>query len=397
MSPGQSVEYNWIDGVERLEKYEPGGYHPIMIDDLLDGRYRIVDKLGFGGYSTIWLAQDQRLKRFVAIKVGVSSPSLSRREPSILRNLSRSRPISYAAHVAIDASDAIPSILDEFDIQGPNGTHTCYTVAPAQGNLKEASFSRLFPIRVARALAAKLTMAVAFIHFCGFVHGVADIHIRNVLVKLPSTFDELAIGQFRKKFGEPETVPISRTDGRPLPPNISPRAVVPMYLGEKAQDFTLADAHGLILNDFGEAFAPAMEQRLGKDCNTPMAKKAPLGTAQIDVLGSQHFPSSWWKHWEQPIAEESDRDEVMPHRPTGPRGVWPTLEEAFDEFVQKYRRKRETAGVFEEEETRAILDLMRGMLKFRPEERLMIDEVLGSEWMVKTRKKKEKRWRGGLL
>ena len=53
-----------------------------------------------------------------------------------------------------------------------------------------------------------------------------------------------------------------------------------------------------------------------------------------------------------------------------------------EEFVQKYRRKREAAGTFEEEETQAILELMRGMLRFRPEKRLTIDEVLRSEWMV---------------
>jgi hypothetical protein len=27
-------KYNWIDGGENLEKYEPGAYHPIMIGTL---------------------------------------------------------------------------------------------------------------------------------------------------------------------------------------------------------------------------------------------------------------------------------------------------------------------------------------------------------------------------
>lgn len=246
-----------------------------------------------------------------------------------------------------------------------------------------------------------------------------DIHIRNVLVRLPSTFDELSVDQFRGKFGEPETVPISRVNGKPLP-SVPSHAVVPLYLGKKAQEFTLEDARGLVLSDFGEAFAPSTEKRPGKDCNTPIAKRAPetlfepdtllscpsdiwsLGTPiweilgmkfifsesetqdeivaqQIDVLGYEHFPTSWRKHWEL----STDTDEEMPRRLTGVRETWPPLSQAFEEFVQKYRRKREVSGVFGEEETQAILDLMRGMLKFRPEERLTVHQVLKSEWMVK--------------
>ncbi|KAL1853982.1 hypothetical protein Daus18300_011571 [Diaporthe australafricana] len=424
MSPTSSIEYHWIDGVERLELYEPGGYHPVNIDDLLHNRYRIVDKLGFGGYSTIWLARDERDKSYVAVKIGISSPPFPRREPEILRTLSGSKSSSQAPNAApdVNAFAAIPNILDTFDVRGPNGTHTCYTLTPAQGNLKEASFSRLFPVQVARALAAKLTTAVAYVHSRGVIHG--DIHLRNVLVKLPSAFDELSVKEFREKFGEPETVPITRVDEKPLTCNVPAQAVVPLYLGKKAQEFTLTDAHGLILSDFGEAFSPETEQRRGMECNIPLAKRAPealfepkelvsypsdiwsLGTAiweilgmkfifseaetrdeivaqQIDVLGSRNFPDAWRKQWERPGGEEKSVEDTIPRRPTGDRETWPILENAFEEFVQKYRRKREAAGTFEEEETQAILELMRGMLRFRPEERLTVDEVLKSEWMVK--------------
>ncbi|TAQ89035.1 hypothetical protein B7494_g2639 [Chlorociboria aeruginascens] len=319
MSSSESTEYDWIDGVERLEMYEPGGYHPVMINDLLHDRYRILDKLGFG--------------------VSISSLSLPRREPSILRALSGSRSTSQAVHTAIDARDAIPCILDEFDIQGPNGTHMCYTVAPAQGNLEEASFSRLFPIQVARALAAKLTTAVSFVHSRGFVHG--DIHLRNVLVKLPSTFDDLSIDQFREKFGEPEMIPISRFDRKALPPNIPSQAVVPLYLGKKAQEFTLADTRGLVLSDFAkrapealfEPDAPlsypsdiwslgtAIREILGmKFIFSESETRDEIVAQQIDVLGSQHFPPSWRKHlWEQPSTEQMGKDERKPGWPTGYR------------------------------------------------------------------------------
>jgi serine/threonine-protein kinase SRPK3 len=179
-SPEPSTEYRWIDGVERLEMYEPGGYHPVMIDDLLHNRYRIVDKLGYGGYSTVWLARDETVKRYVAVKIGISSPSLPRREIEVLRALHSSRSNSHAlANSDMNVYTALPSILDAFDIHGPNGTHTCYTLTPAQGSVKEASFSRLFPIQVARALAAKLATAVAFVHSRGVVHGGLFCYIPN--------------------------------------------------------------------------------------------------------------------------------------------------------------------------------------------------------------------------
>ncbi|OAL56707.1 protein kinase [Pyrenochaeta sp. DS3sAY3a] len=420
MSLNAPMEYHWIDGAERLDLYEPGGYHPVVVNDLLHNRYRIVDKLGFGGYSTIWLAQDERTKRYVAVKIGISSPSVPRRETEILQALHGA---STSSNSGLDdnACDTLPKIHDAFDVCGPNGTHACYTMTPAQGSLKEASFSRLFPVRVARALAARLALAVAFVHSRGFVHG--DLHLRNTLVKLPSTFDEMSIAEFREKFGEPDTVTITRVDGKTLTPHIPPKATLPLYLGKKAQDFTLADAHGLMLSDFGEAFSPAKEQRLGRDCKIPLAKRPPetlfepdelvsypsdiwsLGTAiweilgmkfifsesetqdeivaqQIDVLGAQNFPQSWRKQWERPYENSMDSTDVIPRKPAGEREEWPSLESAFEEFVQKYRRKREATGIFEEEETQTILELIRGMLKFRPEERMTIKEVLSSKWMV---------------
>ncbi|KKA20009.1 hypothetical protein T310_6007 [Rasamsonia emersonii CBS 393.64] len=61
---GFKVEYIPLEGVERLERYRPGGYHPVVIGGCLHDRYRIVHKLGFGAYSTTWLARDQTAGRF---------------------------------------------------------------------------------------------------------------------------------------------------------------------------------------------------------------------------------------------------------------------------------------------------------------------------------------------
>lgn len=124
-------------------------------------RYHIVDKLGFGGYSTVWLAQDMRHEEYVAVKVGIAH-SVSR-EMKCLKALSASS--------ARSGCDAIPFPLDEFEVRGPNGAHPCYTMAPARCNLGEVSFSCLFPLDVVRALVGGLTMAIAHMHSCGYIHG----------------------------------------------------------------------------------------------------------------------------------------------------------------------------------------------------------------------------------
>ncbi|PYI31658.1 kinase-like protein [Aspergillus indologenus CBS 114.80] len=403
------IEYKWIKGVETLQNYQPGGYHPIMIGDLLHDRYHIVDKLGSGGYSTVWLTLDTHLRRYVTLKVNTAD-SLPR-ETAVLKHLSASLPPSAAVH---PGRALVPVLLDDFDVQGPNGNHTCYTVTPARCNLREISFSRLFPLDVARALAYGLTMAVAYTHSQGYVHG--DIHLNNVLVKLPSSFDDLSIAQFYEKYGDPETVPITRCDGEPLPPCIPAKAVIPLFLGKYAEKFSISDAQPL-LADFGEAFAPASEIRLGQDCHTPPAFRAPeakfepqsplgypsdiwsLATAiweiigmkaifstnivpedeitaqQIDVLGP--MPSDWWQRWEgRSSFFEEDGCPTESYR----ENKWAPLEESFEVGVQKWRRK--VGDEIREDEKTAFLDLIRRMLAFRPEERLTVDEVLESEWMV---------------
>lgn len=69
------------DGCEDLEKYRPGGYHPAIIgDEFLDGRYYIVHKLGSGGSAVVWLARDQDKDRLVALKILTAESSQHGRE-----------------------------------------------------------------------------------------------------------------------------------------------------------------------------------------------------------------------------------------------------------------------------------------------------------------------------
>lgn len=213
-------------------------------------------------------------------------------------------------------------------------------------------------------------------------------------------------------YGEAETEPIRRMDGRGLGSRCPSLAILPLYLGDEAKEFQTAHAQRLMLADFGEAFQPGVKPRLGRDSHIPVSFRAPeahfepdqpmsfesdiwsLATAiwhimgmknvfhnrtrdqthitpqQVDVLNYDALPTKWKTIREQTEVEDEEREPCPP------------LNQAFHECIQEFRLESKTAGVFEEDEVKAFLALIRGMLRFRPEERLTAEQVLETEWMT---------------
>jgi hypothetical protein len=55
--------------------WDAGGYHPVYVGEKYkDGRYTVDKKLGWGHFSTVWLAWDEHSDGFVALKVRMSPP-----------------------------------------------------------------------------------------------------------------------------------------------------------------------------------------------------------------------------------------------------------------------------------------------------------------------------------
>lgn len=50
---------------EPIERYRTGGYLPVHLGDIFNDRYKVMHKLGWGGYSTVWLARDLK---YVTVK-----------------------------------------------------------------------------------------------------------------------------------------------------------------------------------------------------------------------------------------------------------------------------------------------------------------------------------------
>lgn len=115
----------------------------------------------------MWLARDRRENRYVALKIIVAHASVTSSEDTIFQCLSQGNPQHPGRRF-------VQSLLNKFFTNGPNGKHLCL-VSEAAGcsvaQSKEASTKWMFPINVARAVAAQTTMGLAYIHSCDIVHG----------------------------------------------------------------------------------------------------------------------------------------------------------------------------------------------------------------------------------
>ena len=122
--------YAEIPYVEDLEGYRLGGFHPVHIGDYLrGGRYHIVNKIGFGCFSTVWLAEDTMTEEYVAVSIAQAHHSQSdggSREIKILQHLASRDAVDHPGRSNV----LLP--LETFHLVGPNGSHSCI-VTPLQG------------------------------------------------------------------------------------------------------------------------------------------------------------------------------------------------------------------------------------------------------------------------
>ncbi|KAJ4840579.1 hypothetical protein Tsubulata_006298 [Turnera subulata] len=117
-SSSDSGDYTSED--EGTEDYRRGGYHAVRIGDAFkNGRYVVQSKLGWGHFSTVWLAWDTTNSRYVALKVQKSAQHYTEAamdEITILQQIARGDP---------DDKKCVVKLLDHFKHSGPNGQHVC--------------------------------------------------------------------------------------------------------------------------------------------------------------------------------------------------------------------------------------------------------------------------------
>ncbi|KAF9792651.1 kinase-like domain-containing protein [Thelephora terrestris] len=186
---------------EDWEDYVKGGYHPVHIGDTFsDGRYVVVRKLGWGHFSTVWLAKDTKMNRHVALKIVKSAPRytetaideikllqrlITSSTPPVAPTPSNPNPPPSPSHTHPGRSHVI-SFLDHFRHKGPNGTHVCMVFEVLGENLLgliKRHQNKGVPMSVCKQIAKQILLGLDYMHrCCGVIH--TDLKPENVLIAI---------------------------------------------------------------------------------------------------------------------------------------------------------------------------------------------------------------------
>lgn len=228
----------YLEDHEPVEEYAALRFHPVHLGDLLgaDDRYRVLHKLGWGSFGTVWLCRDTLARRYVAVKIvaadHVENESLEK---------------------CIPQADFLVATLDTFFLDGPNGRHRCLVFPLLGPPLSPRMWCKLDLKSVGpslRSYSRQAVEAVKLLHQHNICH--ADFRPQNILLKLKN-LDHLEEEELFSILGSPNTADVNTRDGTVLPDSFPQYLVDPVDFTSDAFDHKyLADEICVI--DFGSAF-----------------------------------------------------------------------------------------------------------------------------------------------
>ncbi|PCG98365.1 Hypothetical protein PENO1_058310 [Penicillium occitanis (nom. inval.)] len=195
---------------EQFPEYAASRYYPVRIGEVFRDRYQVAGKLGFGASSTVWLARDMSHRRHVALKIYINSAAMGQQLDDELKMYKRMEKASNK-HLG---RNAVRTLLDSFNINGPEGEHRCLVHPPLWESV--LTFLHRNPIRrlpspVLAFVLQRLFLALDYLHTeCQIIH--TDIKADNIMFGIAddSVFSDVEEDELQRP------VPRKEADGRTI-------------------------------------------------------------------------------------------------------------------------------------------------------------------------------------
>ncbi|KAG8898923.1 hypothetical protein FRB99_007036 [Tulasnella sp. 403] len=171
-SPTHLTEPRTAEEPPNLPVVEGGGYFTASKGQVLNSKYTIIQKLGWGQHSTVWLARCTETQNLVAIKVLSRYATILQGKGTYERDILRHiRDVAKTSQHA--GRDHVIVLLDDFEVDSDFGTHVCFVtevVGTSVLSLREM-YGKRIPQRPVKEITRQLLLALDFLHReCRVIH-----------------------------------------------------------------------------------------------------------------------------------------------------------------------------------------------------------------------------------
>ncbi|CAJ2501874.1 Uu.00g047270.m01.CDS01 [Anthostomella pinea] len=403
------VPMEGVEGMEDIQLYNEGGYHPIHIGEILHRRWKVVHKLGHGGFATVWLCWEIKTPKWKAVKVMTADHSADENDLTMIKFMTggQSQQTMLAqSHLDVDISG--------FWLDGPNGRHLCFmsdvhgcavtTWSSTQDSTKQSTAAAI------TSVCHQVAKSVRFLHDRGICHG--DLKPANILMRLQG-IEKLSKAELLRLTGKPQQVNTQTVSGK------SPKGHAPEYLVEKLPSEWCQDlvTPSVAIIDFGHAFRVGFPSKTATTA-TPyaapevMLEDAPGSASDIWSLACTIYEIKTNRTLFESSKGEGVRDTLDEiTRYLGPLPeAYRTSEqtnhvsstqaiasrETFEETLGSERQILRSVPNYErlppneqfqtityrypQEEVPKLADLLKSMLKYNPAERTSSEQVCNHPW-----------------
>ncbi|PCG91500.1 Hypothetical protein PENO1_093530 [Penicillium occitanis (nom. inval.)] len=193
--------------------YDSKYFYAANPGEVLANRYQTLVKIGWGVSSTAWLARDlqgrtEESEIVVALKIINNDASSVSREREVEEHISTADPSHRGRSV-------IRTLLNSFEINGPEGSYLCLVYPPMREPLSmyQRRFDdRKMPLPLVKVYIHTLLMGLEYLHKeCKIVH--TDLKLENIMVSFE---DPIVLTDFiESQLENPMAYKIDST-GRPV-------------------------------------------------------------------------------------------------------------------------------------------------------------------------------------
>lgn len=201
-------DYEDFTNAEDYSQYKLDGYHPVYISEKFkSGKYQIIQKLGWGHFSTVWLIKDTTEDNlYFALKIQKSKANYfeaAKDELELLNELKKKENLElwskeieeYNLKLGVKRylkkdQDFVIKLIDNFVHIGMHGKHPCSILELMGPNLLDVIQyheinGKIMNIKMIKHITKQILFGLDYMHrICKIIH--TDLKPENIMIKLPN-------------------------------------------------------------------------------------------------------------------------------------------------------------------------------------------------------------------